>query len=61
MIMAIIHMAAVSNALKKKLARTCPACHATQQVLTEYARDAVACMKCGGSIPPQPENTDASR
>jgi len=58
--MAIIHMTAVSNALKKKLPRTCPACGATQQVLKEYDREKVACMKCGGSIPPQPE-TNASR
>jgi Zn ribbon nucleic-acid-binding protein len=59
--MAIIHMASVANALKKKSARTCPACQATQQVLKEYDREKVVCMKCGGSIPPQPESTDASR
>ena len=58
--MAIIHMNAVANALKKKFPRTCPACGATQQVLKEYDRDLVACMKCGGSIPPQSE-TNASR
>ena len=58
--MAIIHMSAVANALKKKLPRTCPACGATQQVLKEYDREKVACMKCGGSIPPQPE-MNASR
>jgi uncharacterized protein (DUF983 family) len=58
--MAIIHMAAVANALKKKMPRTCPACGSTQAVLKEYDREKVACIKCGGSIPPLSE-ADASR
>jgi len=59
--MAIIHIAAMSAALKKKLARTCPQCGASQPVLKEYVNETVVCSDRGAMIPPKAESKDASR
>ena len=57
--MAIIHIAAVSAALKKKINRDCPHCGNSQPILKEYARDTVLCSRCGTMMPPPPEAPDA--
>lgn len=55
--MAIIHIAAVSAALKK-INRDCPQCGKTQAILKEYAQETVVCVSCGAPMLP-PKNTDA--
>jgi uncharacterized protein (DUF983 family) len=57
--MAIIHIAAVSAALKKKINRNCPQCGKTQAILKEYVRDSVLCSRCGTIMPPPAEGPDA--
>ncbi|HWK31415.1 MAG TPA: hypothetical protein VNR20_04935 [Terriglobales bacterium] len=56
--MAIIHIAAVSAALKKKINRGCPQCGKTQAILKEYAQETVVCVSCGAPMLP-PKATDA--
>lgn len=56
--MAIIHIAAVSAALKKKINRGCPQCGKTQAILKEYAQETVVCVSCGAPMLP-PKETNA--
>jgi ribosomal protein S27E len=49
--MAIIHLANSMSAVKKAMQRECPGCHTKQEVAFSKARQAVACKKCGASIP----------
>lgn len=57
--MAIIHIAAVAAALKKKINRDCPQCGNPQTILKEYAKDSVLCRRCGTMMPPPAETPDA--
>ncbi len=56
--MAIIHIAAVSAALKKKINRHCAQCGKTQAILREYAQETVVCAGCGAPMLP-PKETNA--